>query len=127
LLTLLAFLVALLALTEAACHLDPAQGFNVREQQTKGRVMSMIKQVYGTGALNEAAALKWAHEIITCTNVSLLQGQLDELLNGTTGALQAVTNTDESSRCGYVFRRNDIAYNCRTCEADSTCVQCEAW
>jgi hypothetical protein len=89
---------------------------------------TVIKQIYGSsGAINEAAALKYAHEVVTCSNVELLKAQLDELLSGTTDALQAVTNTDESSRCGYVFRRNDIAYNCRTCEADSTCVQCEAW
>jgi len=28
--------------------------------------------------------------------------------------------------CGYVFQRNDIAWNCRTCQTDSTCVLCES-
>eukprot|EP00985_Skeletonema_marinoi_P030940 scaffold34877_cov197-Skeletonema_marinoi.AAC.2 len=28
--------------------------------------------------------------------------------------------------CGYVFRRGDIAWNCRTCQTDATCVLCEA-
>jgi len=28
--------------------------------------------------------------------------------------------------CGYVFRRGDIAWNCRTCQYDSTCVLCDA-
>ena len=28
--------------------------------------------------------------------------------------------------CGYVFRRGDIAWNCRTCQTDATCVQCDA-
>lgn len=28
--------------------------------------------------------------------------------------------------CGYVFRRGDIAWNCRTCQADGTCVLCDA-
>eukprot|EP00804_Cyclotella_cryptica_P008773 CCRYP_015624-RA/>CCRYP_015624-RA protein AED:0.01 eAED:0.01 QI:221/1/1/1/0.6/0.66/6/2355/3495 len=28
--------------------------------------------------------------------------------------------------CGYVFRRNDIAWNCRTCQTDATCVLCDA-
>ena len=28
--------------------------------------------------------------------------------------------------CGYVFRRGDIAWNCRTCQSDSTCVLCDA-
>eukprot|EP00978_Attheya_sp_CCMP212_P048672 scaffold558607_cov67-Attheya_sp.AAC.2 len=27
--------------------------------------------------------------------------------------------------CGYVFRRGDIAWNCRTCQADATCVLCD--
>jgi hypothetical protein len=27
--------------------------------------------------------------------------------------------------CGYVFKRNDIAWNCRTCQTDSTCVLCD--
>ena len=27
--------------------------------------------------------------------------------------------------CGYVFKRGDIAWNCRTCQADSTCVICD--
>jgi hypothetical protein len=27
--------------------------------------------------------------------------------------------------CGYVFRRGDIAWNCRTCQYDSTCVLCD--
>ena len=29
-------------------------------------------------------------------------------------------------RCGYVFRRGDIAWNCRTCQTDATCVLCES-
>lgn len=27
--------------------------------------------------------------------------------------------------CGYVFRRGDIAWNCRTCQTDGTCVLCD--
>lgn len=27
--------------------------------------------------------------------------------------------------CGYVFRRGDIAWNCRTCQTDATCVICD--
>jgi hypothetical protein len=27
--------------------------------------------------------------------------------------------------CGYVFQRGDIAWNCRTCQADPTCVICD--
>jgi len=28
--------------------------------------------------------------------------------------------------CGYLFRKGDIAWNCRTCQYDPTCVLCEA-
>lgn len=28
--------------------------------------------------------------------------------------------------CGYVFKRGDIAWNCRTCQTDPTCVICDA-
>eukprot|EP00536_Pseudo-nitzschia_multiseries_P013927 jgi/Psemu1/291151/fgenesh1_pg.632_\ len=28
--------------------------------------------------------------------------------------------------CGYVFKTGDIAWNCRTCQTDSTCVICDA-
>ena len=28
--------------------------------------------------------------------------------------------------CGYIFRRGDIAWNCRTCQSDSTCVLCDS-
>ena len=30
-----------------------------------------------------------------------------------------------SRPCGYVFKRGDIAWNCRTCQTDSTCVICD--
>jgi hypothetical protein len=28
--------------------------------------------------------------------------------------------------CGYLFKRGDMAWNCRTCQQDATCVQCDA-
>jgi len=31
----------------------------------------------------------------------------------------------EGGPCGYVFRRGDIAWNCRTCQTDPTCVLCD--
>ena len=36
------------------------------------------------------------------------------------------TNPSYRARpCGYVFKRGDIAWNCRTCQTDSTCVICD--
>ena len=33
--------------------------------------------------------------------------------------------TARNRPCGYVFKRGDIAWNCRTCQADNTCVICD--
>jgi len=38
--------------------------------------------------------------------------------------LPKVTNTGQRP-CGYIFRRGDIAWNCRTCQTDGTCVICD--
>jgi Proteolysis_6 C-terminal/Putative zinc finger in N-recognin (UBR box) len=35
------------------------------------------------------------------------------------------TSTCRPRPCGYVFKRGDIAWNCRTCQTDSTCVICD--
>jgi hypothetical protein len=35
------------------------------------------------------------------------------------------TGTRPRRPCGYVFKRGDIAWNCRTCQTDSTCVICD--
>ena len=35
------------------------------------------------------------------------------------------TGTRHRRPCGYVFKRGDIAWNCRTCQTDSTCVICD--
>jgi hypothetical protein len=38
---------------------------------------------------------------------------------------ESTMSTDGPRPCGYVFRRGDIAWNCRTCQTDSTCVLCD--
>lgn len=39
---------------------------------------------------------------------------------------QQSSPTDATRRpCGYVFKRGDIAWNCRTCQTDATCVICD--
>ncbi|CAM9469984.1 unnamed protein product, partial [Ectocarpus sp. 13 AM-2016] len=41
--------------------------------------------------------------------------------------LRSLREASGGSRvCGYVFKRGDIAWNCRKCQVDSTCVQCDA-
>ena len=42
------------------------------------------------------------------------------------GGLRHASCAYEGGPCGYVFRRGDIAWNCRTCQTDATCVLCDA-
>lgn len=37
---------------------------------------------------------------------------------------QFVPTSSSHGLCGYVFQRNDIAFNCKTCQLDETCVLC---
>ncbi|CAM9639582.1 unnamed protein product, partial [Choristocarpus tenellus] len=46
--------------------------------------------------------------------------------SATMEALRAKRGNSSSRICGYVFRRGDIAWNCRRCQMDSTCVQCDS-
>ena len=45
----------------------------------------------------------------------------------TVALLRSLLSTLEEAKrpCGHVFKRGDIAWNCRTCQADSTCVICD--
>mmetsp|Transcript_11499 Transcript_11499/g.25659 ORF Transcript_11499/g.25659 Transcript_11499/m.25659 type:complete len:3095 (-) Transcript_11499:90-9374(-) len=36
-----------------------------------------------------------------------------------------VESPNKRRPCGYVFKRGDIAWNCRTCQTDATCVICD--
>ena len=51
------------------------------------------------------------------------------LLSHLKESAQHNNNKSKSKRlnrpCGYIFRRGDIAWNCRTCQTDSTCVLCD--
>ena len=48
----------------------------------------------------------------------LQQAEAAQQLNPSGGGFRA-------RPCGYVFKRGDIAWNCRTCQTDSTCVICD--
>lgn len=48
----------------------------------------------------------------------LQQAEANHVASDTTGGFRA-------RPCGYVFKRGDIAWNCRTCQTDSTCVICD--
>ena len=44
---------------------------------------------------------------------------------GTPAQLQDLPDANPRRYCGYFFREGDIAWNCRTCQMDSSCVQCD--
>ena len=65
-----------------------------------------------------------AMKTVTETTATVLRTMLEEQerLQGTSD----MTSPSFRPRpCGYVFKRGDIAWNCRTCQADSTCVICD--
>ena len=52
----------------------------------------------------------------------------DEYTNSSSGSKKddkSKGSCFEGGPCGYVFRRGDIAWNCRTCQTDPTCVLCD--
>lgn len=55
------------------------------------------------------------------TTVALLKSLLEE----EHASEMDGTGTRHRRPCGYVFKRGDIAWNCRTCQTDSTCVICD--
>ena len=77
-----------------------------QEQEDDGKPAATRPLV---GTTTAAAALKKQQQI------SLQQQQQQHSL------------TPKSARpCGYVFKRGDIAWNCRTCQTDATCVICDS-
>lgn len=66
-----------------------------------------------------------AMKTVNATAAAVLRRMLDE--NERTGDSQGLSSPASRPRpCGYVFKRGDIAWNCRTCQADSTCVICDS-
>jgi len=61
---------------------------------------------------------------VTGSAASVLRQMLEE--KEKMGDYQNLSSPTSRARpCGYVFKRGDIAWNCRTCQADSTCVICD--
>jgi hypothetical protein len=56
--------------------------------------------------------------------VHVLKGMHRQLIEGNESQNSALSPLPVRP-CGYVFQRNDIAWNCRTCQSDSTCVVCD--
>ena len=74
---------------------------------------------------------QWADTMVLCyhaldensdSSVDTDKGSLVRLLK----SMSAETEHALPPRpCGYVFKRGDMAWNCRTCQTDSTCVLCD--
>jgi Putative zinc finger in N-recognin (UBR box) len=50
---------------------------------------------------------------------------LKRILQETERQAEATSSSARRRPCGYVFKRGDIAWNCKTCQADQTCVICD--
>ncbi|KAJ0398638.1 hypothetical protein ATCC90586_002916 [Pythium insidiosum] len=92
-----------------------------------------------TSALSVLLESSWSsllvQELSVGARVDAIPAFLDAILLSQTGAAHVDDATSEafferfkpkSTRglCGYLFQRNDIAFNCRTCQLDETCVLC---
>ncbi|GKY92493.1 hypothetical protein MPSEU_000219700 [Mayamaea pseudoterrestris] len=80
---------------------------------------AMIAQYSGSGndatLMGDAATLKRSGgSKKKSSTVTLLQADATKI------------NLKTRNPCGYVFQRGDIAWNCRTCQTDPTCVICDA-
>ena len=58
----------------------------------------------------------WATHLLCCRTPST---------DGPFGLLAKLAETNQRA-CGHVFAAGDIAWNCRTCQKDNTCVLCDA-
>lgn len=65
-----------------------------------------------------------AHQLPS-PSLSTLLSSLHLLQRGLDPKEKDSSQTPTGQPCGYVFRRNDIAWNCRTCQTDATCVICD--
>ena len=65
-----------------------------------------------------------AMKTVTETTASVLRRMLEEQ-EQIQDAQELSSPSSRPRPCGYVFKRGDIAWNCRTCQADSTCVICD--
>lgn len=61
----------------------------------------------------------------TETTVNVLRRLLQQAEASQSTQSAGAGGTYRSRPCGYVFKRGDIAWNCRTCQTDSTCVICD--
>ncbi len=68
------------------------------------------------------AATPVASKTISDTAVNVLKKLLHE---AEAKHDQSAAGVSRPRPCGYVFKRGDIAWNCRTCQTDSTCVICD--
>uniref|UniRef100_A0A7S2WKT4 E3 ubiquitin-protein ligase n=1 Tax=Mucochytrium quahogii TaxID=96639 RepID=A0A7S2WKT4_9STRA len=68
-----------------------------------------------------ASSCKLINEVLFCKT---LRGDGQQTLRGSEG-IQRLKSENKQARCGRLFRTGDLAYNCRTCQVDDTCVICQ--
>lgn len=77
------------------------------------------RQVFHHGPLDRLA--EWGDHLL-CTEV----GGGASATSVDVGRLKNLRLTNKRGLCGYTFKKGDICWNCRSCQTDPTCVQCDA-
>jgi hypothetical protein len=88
------------------------------DDTTRNKIAS-LQQKISANANTHAPRLSSSNHLATASQ--LLQQLLTEAASQ---PIDSKTNSNPRP-CGYVFRPGDIAWNCRTCQTDSTCVLCD--
>jgi len=79
----------------------------------------------------EENILDMVNEALDVTNQTKSFRLLNELLfcrskPSVNDAINALVDQNSHHLCGYIFKNGDLAFNCRTCQIDSTCVLCQS-
>ncbi|TMW59322.1 hypothetical protein Poli38472_004391 [Pythium oligandrum] len=99
---------------------------------TKSGLRSAVSPVSALPALLESSwSTLLTQEVLNGVRVDAVPAFLDALLLSQASSdadvetfFQQFKPKTSQGLCGYMFQRNDIAFNCRTCQLDETCVLC---
>lgn len=96
------------------------------EEATTGRTPTNIQSPANGGTSIANWPVQQAAQLPTPPLASFLKS-LHQLQRGEDPTNNPTGNNSSytGGPCGYVFRRGDIAWNCRTCQTDATCVLCD--
>ena len=96
-----------------------------RAGSSSGGRLGNYRRSSSSGSVGGCASPSSSSPISSATDKSVSSTQLLHSLMLHFKNASAASGVDGPRPCGYVFRRGDIAWNCRTCQTDSTCVLCD--